>query len=61
MTTNMCVWQAQSWGDLLEGAIPAALAKAMDAHVDFRRGLPVRAFEMLGICIHIYVCTYICI
>jgi hypothetical protein len=45
---TVSTYQAQSWGDLLEGALPAALERAMDESPDFRRGLPLRAFETLG-------------
>ena len=40
--------QAQSWGDMLDVAIPAALSRAMDQSVDFRRGLPLGVFDLLG-------------
>ena len=45
---TVSTYQAQSWGDLLEAAVPSAIEKAMDRDVAFRAGLPVRAFENLG-------------
>ena len=45
---TMSTYQAQSWGDMLEAALPAALSRAMDQSVDFRRGLPLRVFDQLG-------------
>jgi len=45
---TISTYQAQSWGDLLEAAVPSAIEKAMDKDVAFRAGLPIRAFEKLG-------------
>jgi lysine-specific demethylase/histidyl-hydroxylase NO66 len=45
---TVSTYQAQSYGDLLQAALPAALSRAMDLDVSFRRGLPLRAFHSLG-------------
>ncbi|XP_008395684.1 ribosomal oxygenase 1 isoform X2 [Poecilia reticulata] len=42
-------YQKNSWGDLLQKVIPAALEVAMEEDVDFRRGLPLNYLTYMGV------------
>uniref|UniRef100_A0A1A7YXB5 Bifunctional lysine-specific demethylase and histidyl-hydroxylase n=2 Tax=Iconisemion striatum TaxID=60296 RepID=A0A1A7YXB5_9TELE len=42
-------YQKNSWGDLLQKVIPAALEIAMEEDVDFRRGLPLDYLTYMGV------------
>ncbi|KAM4528782.1 ribosomal oxygenase 1 [Fundulus diaphanus] len=42
-------YQKNSWGDLLQKVIPAALEVAMEEDVEFRRGLPLDYLTYMGV------------
>ncbi|XP_014913150.1 ribosomal oxygenase 1 isoform X1 [Poecilia latipinna] len=42
-------YQKNSWGDLLQKVIPAALEVAMEEDVEFRRGLPLNYLTYMGV------------
>ncbi|XP_047244298.1 ribosomal oxygenase 1 isoform X1 [Girardinichthys multiradiatus] len=42
-------YQKNSWGDLLQKVIPAALEVAMEEDVEFRRGLPLGYLTYMGV------------
>ncbi|XP_013875429.1 ribosomal oxygenase 1 [Austrofundulus limnaeus] len=42
-------YQKNSWGDLLQKVVPAALEIAMEEDVDFRRGLPLDYLTYMGV------------
>uniref|UniRef100_A0A8D2KSE4 Bifunctional lysine-specific demethylase and histidyl-hydroxylase n=2 Tax=Varanus komodoensis TaxID=61221 RepID=A0A8D2KSE4_VARKO len=42
-------YQRNSWGDLLEKLLPAALQMAIEEDVEYRQGLPVDYLEYMGI------------
>ncbi|XP_028580193.2 ribosomal oxygenase 1 [Podarcis muralis] len=42
-------YQRNSWGDLLEKLLPAALQMAIEEDVDYRRGLPTDYLEYMGV------------
>ncbi len=42
--------QLNSYGDLLEKMLPAALKTAMEEDIDFRRGLPTDYLSYMGVC-----------
>nr|XP_014431763.1 ribosomal oxygenase 1 [Pelodiscus sinensis] len=42
-------YQRNSWGDLLEKLLPAALQMAIEEDVEYRRGLPLDYLEYMGV------------
>uniref|UniRef100_A0A8D0G785 Bifunctional lysine-specific demethylase and histidyl-hydroxylase n=1 Tax=Sphenodon punctatus TaxID=8508 RepID=A0A8D0G785_SPHPU len=42
-------YQKNSWGDLLEKLLPAALQMAIEEDLDYRRGLPTDYLEYMGV------------
>ncbi|XP_068609757.1 ribosomal oxygenase 1 [Brachionichthys hirsutus] len=42
-------YQKNSWGDLLQKVVPAAMEMAMEEDVDFRRGLPLDYLTYMGV------------
>ncbi|XP_043845461.1 ribosomal oxygenase 1 [Dromiciops gliroides] len=46
---TVSTFQRNSWGDLLEPLLPAALQAAMEEDVEFRRGLPRDYLDYMGV------------
>ncbi|XP_001375764.1 ribosomal oxygenase 1 [Monodelphis domestica] len=46
---TISTFQRNSWGDLLEPLLPAALQAAMEEDVEFRRGLPRDYLDYMGV------------
>ncbi|KAK3749582.1 hypothetical protein QZH41_019718, partial [Actinostola sp. cb2023] len=46
---TLSTYQQNSWGNLLSNVITDAIEKAMEADVEFRRGLPVNFYRYMGI------------
>ncbi|XP_051833602.1 ribosomal oxygenase 1 [Antechinus flavipes] len=46
---TLSTFQRNSWGDLLEPLLPAALQAAMEEDVEFRRGLPRDYLDYMGV------------
>lgn len=45
---TLSVYQKNTWGDLLESLVPAALNKAINSDVEFRQGLPINIGQYMG-------------